>query len=112
MRAVAVFLLCCGPLVAHAQSQSSITLTLQDAILRARQEGPAAQAARSTRDAARWRDEAFKARLLPQLVLSGDAANLDRGINPIDQSDGSTQYLSQSHNTTRLGLGFNQEIPL
>jgi outer membrane protein TolC len=112
MRAVAVFLLCCGPLVAHAQSQSSITLTLQDAILRARQQGPAAQAARSTRDAARWRDEAFKARLLPQLVLSGDAANLDRGINPVDQSDGSTQFLSQARNTTRLGLGFNQEIPL
>ena len=67
MRAVAIFLLCCCPLAAQAQSQSTITLTLHDAILRARQQGPAAQAARSGRDAARWRDEAFNARLLPQL---------------------------------------------
>jgi len=112
MRAVAVFLLCCCPFAAQAQSQSTITLTLQDAILRARQQGPQAQAARSGRDAARWRDEAFNARLLPQLKLTGDAANLDRGINPTPQPDGSTQYLSQAHNTTQLGLGFTQAIPL
>ena len=55
MRAVAIFLLCCCPLAAQAQSQSTITLTLQDAIARARNQGPAAQAARSGRDAARWR---------------------------------------------------------
>jgi len=112
MRAVAVFLLCCCPLAATAQTRSSTTLTLQDAIARAREQGPAAQAARSGRDAARWRDEAFNARLLPQLVLQGDAANLDRGINPIDLPDGSTQFISQAHNRTSLGLGFSQEIPL
>ena len=112
MRAVAVFLLCCCPLAARAQARPTTTLTLQDAILRARQQGPSAQAARSARDAARWRDEAFNARLLPQLVLQGDAANLDRGINPIDLPDGSTQFISQAHNTTSLGLGFSQEVPL
>ena len=112
MRAVAVFLLCCCPLAAHAQAHSTVTLTLQDAITRARLQGPAAQAARSTRDAARWRDEAFNARLLPQLVLQGDAANLNRAIDPTPQPDGSTQYLSQAHNTTSLGLGFTQELPL
>jgi outer membrane protein TolC len=112
MRAVAVFLLCCCPLAAEAQAHSPITLTLQDAIQRAQHQGPAAQAARSGRDAARWRDEAFNARLLPQLRLTGDAANLDRAINPIDQNDGSTEFVPQAHNTTQLGLGFRQEIPL
>jgi len=111
MRVVALFLLCCCPLAAQAQAHSPITLTLQDAIARARQQGPAAQAARSARDAARWRDDAFNARLLPQLRLQGDAANLNRAINPIDLPDGSTQYISQAHNTTSLGLGFSQELP-
>jgi len=112
MRVAALILLCCSPLAARAQAHSSVTLTLQDAIVRARQQGPAAQVARSARDAARWRDQAFNAQLLPQLRLRGDAANLNRAINPIDLPDGSTQYISQAHNTTSLGLGFSQAIPL
>src|SRR5215218_2334851 len=100
------------PTSAGAQSVAPTAITLQEAILRAQQQGPAAQVARSARDAARWRDNAFNARLLPQLVLSGDAANLNRAINPIDLPDGSTQFISQANNRSSLGLGFSQEIPL
>ncbi len=64
----------------------------------AQQQGPLAQVARSTRDAARYRDDAFNARLLPQLFLSGNAANLNHGINPITLPDGSTQFVGQSQN--------------
>src|SRR6478735_8044058 len=46
------------------------------------------------------------------LTLQDAAANLNRAINPIDLPDGSTQYISQAHNTTSLGLGFSQELPL
>ena len=99
------------PLAARAQGHAS-PLTLQDAIRRAQEQGPAAQVARSARDAARWRDDAFNARLLPQLVLSGDAANLNHAINPIDLPDGSTQFVGQAQNQTSLSLGFSQEIPL
>lgn len=88
------------------------TLTLQDAILMAQQQGSAAQVARSNRDAAHYRDNAFNARLLPQLFLQGEAANLVHGINPVLLDDGSTQFISQSQNQSRFQLGFSQRIPL
>ena len=91
---------------------TAATLTLQDAIAMAQRRGPAAQAARSQRDAARYRNNAFNARLLPQLVLSGNAADLNHGINPITLPDGSTQFIGQSQNQSSLELGFNQRIPL
>ena len=95
------------PLAAFGQA-----LTLQDAIRMAQQQGPSAQIARSTRDAAKWRDDAFNARLLPQLFLTGNAANLNHGINPITLPDGSTQFVGQSQNQSSLSLGFSQQIPL
>jgi outer membrane protein TolC len=100
------------PLAAHAQAATRPALTLQDAIRRAQEQGPAAQVARSNRDAAHWRNDAFNSRLLPQLFLSGDAANLDHGINPITLPDGSTQFISQSQNQSTLQMGFQQAIPL
>ena len=112
MRASLPIALMLLPVWASAQAPAPTTLTLQEAIARAQQQGPAAQVARSGRDAARYRDAAFHARLLPQLVLSGDAANLNRGINPIDLPDGSTQFVSQANNRSSLGLGFTQELPL
>ncbi len=99
-------------LPAALQAQRSQALTLQDAISMAQQRGPAAQMARSTRDAARYRDHAFNARLLPQVALSGNAANLNRGINPITAPDGSTQFVSQAQNQSTLGLAVSQKIPL
>ena len=98
------------PLAASAQAAQ--TLTLQDAIRMAQQQGPSAQIARSTRDAAKWRDDAFNARLLPQLFLTGNAANLNHGINPITLPDGSTQFVGQSQNQSSLSLGFSQQLPL
>ncbi|HEX8943303.1 MAG TPA: TolC family protein [Gemmatimonadaceae bacterium] len=99
-----------SPLALHAQSAQ--TLTLQDAISMAQRQGPAAQIARSQRDAARWRDHAFNARLLPQLFLTGNAANLNHGINPITLPDGSTQFIGQSQNQSSFELGFAQRVPL
>jgi outer membrane protein len=88
-------------------------LSLQDAIAMAQHQGPSAQAARSTRDASRYRDHAFNAtNLLPQVTLQGNAANLNRGINPITLPDGSTQFVSQAQNQSSLGLAVSQRIPL
>jgi outer membrane protein TolC len=100
------------PAMLGAQTSAPRTLTLQDAIAMAQQQGPLAQVARSTRDVARWRDKAFNARLLPQLFLQGDAANLNHGINPITLPDGSTQFIGQAQNQSTLSLGFSQAIPL
>jgi outer membrane protein TolC len=87
-------------------------LTLQDAIVMAQRQGPAAQMARTSRDAARYRNDAFNARLLPQLFLRGNAADLNHGINPITLPDGSTQFIGQSQNQSSFDLGFSQRIPL
>ncbi|HWJ12211.1 MAG TPA: TolC family protein [Gemmatimonadaceae bacterium] len=87
-------------------------LTLQDAIAMAQRQGPSAQVARSSRDAARYRNDAFNSRLLPQLFLSGDAANYNHGINPITLPDGSTAFIGQSQNQSSMQVGFSQRIPL
>lgn len=112
MRHVQILVALVVPTLLHGQVAARAPLTLQDAIRMAQQQGPSAQIARSTRDAARWRDDAFNARLLPQLFLRGDAANLNHGINPITLPDGSTQFVGQSQNVSSLTLGFSQAIPL
>jgi outer membrane protein len=102
-----------APFVLHAQTApSQHTITLQEAITMAQRQGPSAQVARSQRDEARWRDRAFNARLLPQLFLRGNAANLNHGINPITLPDGSTQFIGQSQNQSSMQLGFDQRLPL
>jgi outer membrane protein TolC len=106
------------PMVASAQSTTSQNpfslqaLTLQDAIAMAQSHSSSAQVARSVRDGARYRNDAFNARLLPQLFLSGTAANLAHGINPITLPDGSTEYVGQAQNQSSFTLGFSQQIPL
>ena len=87
-------------------------LTLQEAISMAQKQGPSAQVARSVRDAARARNDAFNAGLLPQVMLQGNAANLTHGINAVQQNDGSIAYRNQSQNTSTLGLAVAQKIPL
>src|SRR5262245_18372798 len=100
------------PAALVAQQQPPMTLTLQDAIQMGQRQGPSARVARSVSDAARARDNAFNARLLPQVSLNGNAANLDRGINPITLPDGSTQFISQAQNQSSLGVSVAQKIPL
>lgn len=77
----------------------------------AQQQGPLAQIARSTRDAAHFHDNAFNARLLPQLFIQGNAANLNHGITPITGPDGTTQFVGQAQNQSSLTMGFKQRLP-
>jgi outer membrane protein TolC len=100
------------PAALCAQSAPRQALTLQDAIQMAQQQGPLAQIARSTRDAAHFRDNAFNAGLLPQLFLQGNAANLNHGINAVTLPDGSTQFVGQSQNQSSVTVGFSQRLPL
>jgi outer membrane protein TolC len=103
------------PMAAGAQSPplaAAKPLTLTDAIAMGQQRGDQAEGARASRDFARFRDDAFNARLRPQLFLSGNAANLNHGINPITAPDGSTAFVGQSQNQSTMQLGFSQAIPL
>ena len=92
-------------------AQASRALTLHEAVALAQSQGLAAQAARSSRDAARYRDQAFGARLRPQLLLEGNAANLERGFNPITSPTGQRQFVRESYNESTLGLTIAQPLP-
>jgi outer membrane protein TolC len=85
-------------------------LTLQQAIEMAQRNGLQARAALGTRDAARGRDRAFDARLLPQFSLSGNLPVYQRSIIGVIQEDGST---SRPDKETRsdLNMLMTQRIP-
>jgi len=100
------------PVAGPSLIPSSHALTLTDAIALAQHRGTAASVARDNRDAARYRNRAFESRLLPQVALMSTGLDLNRGINPIILPDGSTQFVSQAQNTSNLGLGITQSIPL
>jgi outer membrane protein TolC len=77
-------------------------------------QGLQASAALATRDAARARDHAFGARLLPQLALSNQATaySYARDIQPVIQPDGSTLFTPVEQRTTRAGLTVSQRVPV
>lgn len=86
-------------------------LTLGEVVSMAQRQGLVAQAARSGRDAARLRDRAFDARLLPQLSLAGDMPSLDRSITPVIQPDGTTLFHERSQMQSSLRLVASQPVP-
>lgn len=85
--------------------------TLQQAIDRAQSQGLTALAARATRDAARQRERAFSAGLLPQLSLSGNVPTFNRSIIPVLQPDGSTDFRPQEQNESSLNMRLSQRLP-
>ena len=87
-------------------------ITLQQAIALAHERGFQAQGARAARDAARYRSDAFTARLLPQLSLSGTLPNYNRSVIPVLQPDGSTAFRSQDQTNTALSLLLSQKLPV
>jgi len=88
------------------------TLTLQDAIRFAQEQGRDARAARASHEAARYRDQAFWRRLLPQLSLSGTVPQYNRSIIPVLQPDGTTLFRAQQQTSTSVGLMLSQTLPL
>lgn len=100
-----------APARAQAPTPAPRVLTLPEAIALAERQGLAAEAARDMRAAARWRDRAFNARLLPQLSFGGNAVNLNRAINPVLQPDGTTQLRRQRENISAMGMTMAQPLP-
>lgn len=91
---------------------SAQPLTLQQALEIAQQNGLQAQAALASRDAARQRDRAFGARLLPQVSLSGDVPVYTRSIIAVQQPDGSTLFRALQETNSSLNLNVAQRLPL
>jgi outer membrane protein TolC len=105
----------CGALVlaiAAPPLRAQDTLTLSDAIRLAQENGRDARAARASHAAARYRDQAFWRRLLPQLSLGGTVPAYNRAIIPVLQPDGTTLFRPQQQTSTQLGLTLSQTLPL
>ncbi len=92
-------------------AQQPLRLTLQEAIARAQEQGLNARAARATRDAARLRDDAYGAGLMPQLALTGTMPSYNRSIIQVVQPDGSTLYRPQEQNFASANLALTQRLP-
>jgi len=88
-------------------------MTLQQVIELAQKQGMQARAVLDTRDAARWRDRAFNARLMPQLSLTGTLPNYERAIVPVIQSgDASTVFRARQQTTSELNMVLSQSLPV
>ncbi len=101
-----------APAPAPAPPALAAGVTLDAAVARALAQGPSARIARSALEAARSRDRAFQARLLPQLSLSGNLPNFNRAISPIVQPDGTIRYVGQRLTTSSALLTASQPLPL
>ena len=86
-------------------------MTLEQAIEVAQRNGLQSRAAVASRDAARGRDRAFDAGLLPQFSLGGNMPFYTRQIVGVTQPDGSTLYLPIEERRKDLNLIVNQQIP-
>jgi len=87
-------------------------ITLKQAVEMSQRQGYFARANVATRDAARARDRAFGARLLPQISLSGQAPQYNRAITPVTQPDGSIAFTPVEQMTANAGLTVAQKLPL
>jgi outer membrane protein len=92
-------------------------MTLQEAIARAQAHSHQARAARAAHEAARYRDRAFQARLLPQLSLSGTVPSYNRSIVQVLQVDTATGnavtlFQPQAQTSTAVSLLLSQTLPL
>ena len=86
-------------------------MTLQQAVELAQRQGLQAKAVLNTRDAARWRDRAFNARLMPQLSLTGTLPSYLNAIEPVIQPDGSTRFVPRRETSSALGMTVRQPLP-
>jgi len=93
-------------------SPAGDSLSLAQAIDMALRRGPSARSAEYQRNAARYRDAAFNARLLPQLSLAGDLPIYSRAIIPVVQPDGTTRFVAQQQRQSALTMQMAQRLPI
>jgi len=99
--------LCASP---HVIAQD-LTLTLEDAVTIAQTNSPISQAVRANRRSSLFRYKAFRAGLLPNVSLTGDAPGYINSINPITQPDGTVRFIGQEQATVSSSIDVSQAVP-
>ena len=99
-------------LLAAPRADAQQTVTLREAIAIAQQNSHVAEAAASAREAARARDRAFNANLLPQISLTANAPIYRRAIEQFWQSDiDSYVFRPVQTNNSSVNLNIAQQLP-
>src|SRR5688572_29263229 len=119
IQSVCACALAVAPLQAQGATQVSGTvppgtgspITLAQAIDMAQRNSYQARAALGTREAARGRDRAFDARLLPQFSLAGNVPVYQRSIIGVIQPDGSTIYRPLEETRSDINMVVQQQVP-
>lgn len=94
-----------------AQTDKAL-LSLERAIVIAKERSPWAQTARFTLMRQYWNYRSYKAELLPSLNLSGNALNYNRSIVDVrDAESGQISYVSNNSLTNNVLLSIDQNIP-
>ena len=96
--------------VASAQ-QTTLDLTLSQAIQIAQENSPEAQAARHIYRSSYWNYRYYKANYLPSLTMTS-SPTFNGQINKITQPDGTNLFIKQNQLSTDLTFTINQNIPL
>ena len=94
-----------------AAEPDTLMLGLQDAIRLAQQQSPSAQSARNTFLSAYWNYRYFNANYLPSVTLS-TSPYINKAMNKITQSDGTSVFMQQDQFGTDVTLKVNQNISL
>lgn len=104
--------LACLPAALAAQDgRPAAILTLEDAIAIGQRQGPDARAAVSARDRAVFANRAFRARLLPQVSLAGNAPSYTRAIDVVQLDDGTRRFVPAGAVESNLNLRVEQLVP-
>lgn len=108
------FLLFCCSLQQHGFGQSDTKsdqlLSLSDVISLAKGQSPSAKLASTNYTSKYWQYKLYQSNYLPQVSLNATLPNLNRGISPITQPDGTVSFLPQSLLTNSLNLSISQNI--
>lgn len=92
------------------QAQEKTQYTLKEVIRLAQDQSPDAQIARHRFKSSYWTYRNFKAYYLPNLSLDATLPNINRSIEAINFTDGTSQYVARSFTTYDVSLSLNQEV--
>lgn len=84
--------------------------SLEETIQLAKDQSPLARSARYSLIASQWRYKSFRADLLPELSLSGDAPNYRRTLSRRLTETGDIQFISTNQSDASVDVQINQNI--
>ena len=86
-------------------------LSLDGVVRLAQSAGLNARSAAGIRNAARWEERAFDARLWPQVRVTGTLPSYNQSITQVIQPDGTTSFVRQRQMFSSLDLSLAQPVP-